>query len=77
MSLPPVSCLLSGSVPGGPRGPRRGSSTRRPSGCQEGFSAAAVFGADCEGAEAAVRPGATRLPTELGRAECEGAARGE
>lgn len=37
---------------------------------------AVVSGGDCEGAGAAVQPGATRLPTELGLAGCKEAAGG-
>ncbi|XP_059561133.1 protein LSM14 homolog B isoform X2 [Myotis daubentonii] len=62
---------LNFKVPGGPRGLRRGSSTRRPLGCQEGFFVAVDSEADCGGAGAVAPPGATRLPTEPGLAECE------
>lgn len=37
---------------------------------------AVVSGGDCEGAGAAVQPGATRRPTELGLAGCKEAADG-
>ncbi|XP_023601332.1 protein LSM14 homolog B isoform X4 [Myotis lucifugus] len=62
---------LNFKVPGGPRGLRRGSSTRRPLGCQEGFFVAVDSEADCGGAGAVAPPGATRLPTEPGLAGCE------
>ncbi|KAB0404600.1 hypothetical protein E2I00_017047 [Balaenoptera physalus] len=65
------------SVPGGRRGLKRGSSTRRPSGCREGFFVAVVSGVDFEGAGATVRPVVTRRPTELGLAGCKEAAEGE
>uniref|UniRef100_A0A9L0SYI9 LSM family member 14B n=1 Tax=Equus caballus TaxID=9796 RepID=A0A9L0SYI9_HORSE len=67
---------LNFKVPGGPRGLKRGSSTRRPLGCQEGFFVAVVSGVDFEGAGAMVLPVATQLPTELGLAGCEDAAKG-
>lgn len=67
----------SASVPGGPRGPRRGSSTRKPSGCRGGFFVAVGSEVDCEGAGAVALRGATRLPTEPGPAACEGAGGGE
>ena len=69
--------FLCGSVPGGRRGRRRGSSTRRPSGCQGGSSEAVVSAVDFEGAGAMVQPAVTRLPTELGPAGCKEAAKGE
>ncbi|XP_073092475.1 protein LSM14 homolog B isoform X4 [Manis javanica] len=74
--VPAAACLThpSGSVPGGLRGLKSGSSTRRPSGCQEGFFGAVVSGVDFEGAGATVQPVATRLPTELGLEGCKDAA---
>ncbi|XP_016793704.1 protein LSM14 homolog B isoform X3 [Pan troglodytes] len=66
----------SGPAPGGRRGPKRGSSTQRPLGCQGGFFVAAVLGADSEEAGAMGPPVATPLPTGPGLAGCEGAAKG-
>uniref|UniRef100_A0A4W2ECM3 Sm domain-containing protein n=1 Tax=Bos indicus x Bos taurus TaxID=30522 RepID=A0A4W2ECM3_BOBOX len=65
-----TSPLNSRPVPGGRRGLRRGSSTRRPSGCQGGSSEAVVSGVDFEGAGATVQPTITQLPTELELAGC-------
>lgn len=70
------TCSVCGSVPGEPRGQRRGSSTRRPLGCREGCSGAVVSGVDFEGAGATAQPVVTQLPTELGPAGCKEAAAG-
>ena len=69
--------FVCGSVPGGQHGLRRGSSTRRPLECQGGSSEAVVSGVDFEGAGATVQPAVTRLPTELGPAGCNEAAKGK